>query len=234
MTPSAEWKRIAPGLVIDGRRGEVAEGTVTGDGGADVRESRSRSGRARATTHGELSHLALRMFVERGFERTTVDEIAAAAGIGRRTLFRYFPSKNDLAWGEFDDMLARFRVVLASLPTDIPVREALRRAVIAFNTFPSEEVPFHRQRMWLLLNVPTLVAHSTLRYAAWRQVIAEYVASRSGDAPDALRPQSVAWACLGVCLATYERWLREEDADLPALLDESFRRTGAVFGGDRG
>ena len=62
------------------------------------------------------------MFVERGFERTTVDEIAAAAGIGRRTLFRYFPSKNDLAWGEFDDMLARFRVVLASLPTDIPVR----------------------------------------------------------------------------------------------------------------
>ena len=214
MTPSAEWKRIAPGLVIDGRRGEVAEGTVTGDGGADVRESRSRS--------------------ERGFERTTVDEIAAAAGIGRRTLFRYFPSKNDLAWGEFDDMLARFRVVLASLPTDIPVREALRRAVIAFNTFPSEEVPFHRQRMWLLLNVPTLVAHSTLRYAAWRQVIAEYVASRSGDAPDALRPQSVAWACLGVCLATYERWLREEDADLTALLDESFRRTGAVFGGDRG
>ena len=55
-----------------------------------------------------------------------------------------------------------------------------------------------------------------------------------GDAPDALRPQSVAWACLGVCLATYERWLREEDADLTALLDESFRRTGAVFGGDRG
>lgn len=205
----------------------MAEGIVETDG------RRPRAGRAPATTHGELSHIALRMFIERGFEGTTVDEIAAAAGIGRRTLFRYFPSKSDLAWGEFDDMLARFRDVLMSLPTQIPVREALRRAVIAFNTFPPEETPFHRQRMWLLLNVPALVAHSTLRYAAWRQVIAEYVAFRSGEAPDALRPQSVAWACLGVCLATYERWLREEDADLTALLDESFRRTGAVFGGDR-
>ncbi len=206
----------------------MADGTV--DSGA----RRPRPGRAPATTHGELSHIALRMFVERGFEGTTVDEIAAAAGIGRRTLFRYFPSKNDLAWGEFDGMLAQFRIVLSSLPTDVPVREGLRRAVIAFNTFPAAEMPFHRQRMWLLLNVPTLVAHSTLRYAAWRQVVAEYVASRSGDAPDALRPQSVAWACLGVCLATYERWLREEDADLTALLDESFRRTEAVFAGDRG
>ena len=58
--------------------------------------AQQRVGRAPATTHGELSHVALALFLERGFDHTTVDDIAAAAGISRRTLFRYFPSKNDL------------------------------------------------------------------------------------------------------------------------------------------
>ena len=68
-------------------------------------DGRPRIGRAPATTHGELSHLALALFLERGFEQTTVDDIVEAAGIGRRTFFRYFRSKNDLPWGDFDQLL---------------------------------------------------------------------------------------------------------------------------------
>ncbi len=70
-------------------------------------------GRAPATTHGELSHVALRLFLERGFEETTVDDIVQVAGIGRRTFFRYFRSKNDLPWGDFDTLLERMRANLA-------------------------------------------------------------------------------------------------------------------------
>jgi mycofactocin system transcriptional regulator len=191
--------------------------------------TRSRMGRAPATTHGELSHVALALFRERGFDQTTIDDIVEAAGIGRRTFFRYFRSKNDLPWGDFENMLEGMRVHLAALPRDLPVRDALRTAVVEFNRFPAVEIPVHRERMWLLFNVPSLTAHSTLRYAAWRRVIAEFVAERLGDAPDALEPQAVAWACLGLSLAAYEQWLAQPDADLLALIEEAFMRLGDAW-----
>ncbi|WP_292835411.1 mycofactocin system transcriptional regulator [Microbacterium sp.] len=191
---------------------------------------RPRMGRAPATTHSELSHLALQMFLDRGFDETTVDEIARAAGIGRRTFFRYFASKNDLPWGDFDSLLSAMRAQLRSLPPETPLMDAIRVAVIEFNRFPDAELPFHRERMRLLLNVPSLVAHSTLRYAAWRQVIAAFAAERLGSDPDTLEPQSIAWACLGLCLAAYEQWLSQDDADLPRLLDEAFQRLDSAFG----
>ncbi len=189
-----------------------------------------RIGRAPATTHGELSHVALILFLERGFEQTTIEDIVEAAGIGRRTFFRYFASKNDLPWGDFDTLLAGMRAHLAAIPHEVALAEALRAAVIEFNRYPAEELPYHRDRMRLLLNVPTLVAHSTLRYAAWRQVVAEYVAHRRSEPVDALEPQAIAWACLGLCLAAYEQWLAHDDADLLSLLAQAFDRLEAVFG----
>ena len=184
---------------------------------------RPRIGRAPSTTHAEISHTALLLFMDRGFDHTTVDDIARAAGIGRRTFFRYFPSKNDLPWGEFDALLDRMRTHLAGLPDDIPLMEQLRQAVLEFNRVPEAEWAYHRRRMELLLHVPTLLAHSTLRYASWRQVVAEHVARRLGLPVDDLIPQTIAWTCLGVCLAAYEQWLRDGDETLLELLDEAFR-----------
>ena len=69
----------------------------------------SLRGRPVATTHGEIEQAAFRLFAERGFERTTLDAIATETGIGRRTLFRYFESKNDIPWGRFDRTLDGFR-----------------------------------------------------------------------------------------------------------------------------
>ena len=189
----------------------------------DEASERPRVGRAPSTTHAELSHTALQLFMDRGFDATTVDDIAREAGIGRRTFFRYFPSKNDLPWGEFDRLLDRMRTNLAGMPDDIPLMEQLRQAIVEFNRVPEVEWEYHRRRMELLLHVPTLLAHSTLRYASWRQVVAEHVARRL-DLPEAdLIPQTIAWTCLGVCLAAYEQWLGNRDAALLELLDEAFR-----------
>ena len=182
---------------------------------------RPRMGRAPSTTHAEISHTALRLFMDRGFDATTIDDIARAAGIGRRTFFRYFPSKNDLPWGEFDVLLDRMRAHLAAMPDEMPLMEQLRRAILEFNRVPEEEWEHHRRRMELLLHVPTLLAHSTLRYASWRQVVAEHVAQRLALPEDDLIPQTMAWTCLGVCLAAYEQWLRGGDATLLDLLDEA-------------
>ncbi len=188
-----------------------------------------RLGRAPSTSRAELSHIALQLFIERGFDETTVDDIAAAANIGRRTLFRYFSSKNDLPWGDFDAGLEDMRAFLAALPADLPLIEAISAGVIEFNRFPPDEVPYHRERMELLLNVPALVAHSTLRYASWRQVVAEYAAARLGVPDDSLEPQAIAWTFLGVSLSAYEQWLKRDDADLIALLDSALRMLSRRF-----
>lgn len=192
----------------------------------------SRVGRKRVTSRAELEHVAFGLFGRQGFEQTTVDDIAAAAGIGRRTFFRYFPSKNDVPWGNFDEELERMRIRLTSFPMSTPLMDAIREAVVDFNRVPAEQIGWHRRRMELLLRTPTLQAHSTLRYAAWRQVIADFVAERTGQAPDALAPRTIGYVALGVALAAYEHWLLAADADLSELLEGAMRQLDAAFGND--
>jgi mycofactocin system transcriptional regulator len=187
-------------------------------------------GRRRATSRAELEHAAFALFAAHGFDATTVDDIAAAAGIGRRTFFRYFPSKNDIPWGAFEDELDRMRVRLKACPPEVPLMDAIRLALIDFNRVAPDQVPLHRRRMELILRVPTLLAHSTLRFTAWRAVVAEFVAERTGRRPDDLAPQAIAHAVLGVSVAAYEHWLDDQHADLGTLLDNAMRELAAAFG----
>lgn len=182
-----------------------------------------RLGRPAVTSRTDLEALALELFAVRGFEATTVDDIAAAAGIGRRTFFRYHRSKNDAVWGDFEQGLANLRAFLDGVDPAQPLLDALREAVLAFNRFDEAEVPRHRKRMALILGVPALQAHSTLRYAAWRQVIAEFAARRLGMQEDALLPQLVAHSCLAAAMTAYEQWLADPAADLATLLDQALR-----------
>ena len=187
-------------------------------------------GRRRATSHADLEQAAFTLFAAQGFDATTVDEIAAAAGIGRRTFFRYFPSKNDIPWGAFEHELERMRVRLKACPPEVPLMDAIRVALIDFNRVAPAQVPLHRRRMELILRVPTLLAHSTLRFTAWREVVAEFAAERTGRRADDLAPQAIAHAVLGVAIAAYEHWLDDPAADLGTLLDVAMRQLGAAFG----
>ena len=191
----------------------------------------ARVGRRRVTSRADLEHVAFDLFDRQGFERTTVDDIARAAGIGRRTFFRYFPSKNDVPWGSFDAELERMRLHLKALSPRMPLMEAIRVAIVDFNTFAPEQIPLHRRRMRLILGTPALQAHSTLRYAAWRQVIAEFVAERTAQRPDALAPRTLGYVALGVAIAAYEQWLEADDADLSDLMDGAMRELAAAFDG---
>jgi mycofactocin system transcriptional regulator len=193
-----------------------------------------RAGRKRVPSHADLEHAAFDLFQRNGFERTTIDDIACAAGIGRRTFFRYFPSKNDVPWGRFEEELERMRVRLSSFPPHLPLMEAIRAAIVDFNRVPADQIPWHRRRMELILRTPALQAHSTLRYASWRQVIAEFVGERIGQPPDALAPRAIAHAALGVAVAAYEQWLETDGADLAALLNTAMRQLEAAFGNDLG
>lgn len=183
--------------------------------------ARTRAGRPQATTHAAIEEAAFRLFELRGFDETTVDDIAAAVGIGRRTLFRYFPSKNDIPWGRFDDGLSGLRATLAAIPSDVPVLDAVHQAVLEFNRLDDSATEQHRQRMALLLGTPALQAHSVLRYAQWRQVIAEYAATRYGLDPDDLLPRTIGHVSLALSLSAYEQWLREPGSRLTDLLSQT-------------
>jgi len=189
----------------------------------------AQAGRRRVTSRPELEQVAFDLFERQGFEQTTVDDIAAAAGIGRRTFFRYFASKNEVPWGDFDAELARMRRRLAATPEDAPLMDAIREAIVDFNKMPAWQWPAHRRRMTFILGVPALQAHSTLRFAAWRQVIADFVAERTGQRPDDLLPRTIGHAMLGVSVAAYEQWLAGQGEDLCELLDSALRALGSSF-----
>lgn len=184
-------------------------------------------GRPRTTSRDEVQRVALALFAERGFEETTLDEVAAAVGVSRRTLFRYYPSKNDIVWGEFSEQLEGLRAGLAAAEPDEPLMEVVRRAVVAFNDYADQEEL--RIRMGLITSVPALQGHSMLRYRDWCDVVAEFVAARLGGRADDQLPQVIANAALGTAMATYRHWITHPDADLLAELDEAFRLLAAGF-----
>lgn len=105
------------------------------------------------------------------------------------------------------------------MPTDLPMHEAVHRGVLAFNEFPEDSQPSHRDRMRLILRTPALQAHSVLRYAEWRAVIADYVADRRGLEADDLMPRTVGHVSLALALTAYEQWLESPDASLQTLLE---------------
>jgi TetR/AcrR family transcriptional regulator, regulator of mycofactocin system len=180
-------------------------------------------GRPAVTSRDELSAVALDLFAARGFEQTTLDDLAEAAGIGRRTFFRYFASKNDVVYGDFEAALEDLRARLAATPADTPLVDGIREAVLAFNALPVDAEPQHRVRMALVLHTPALQAHSTLRYAGWRSVIAAHVAERTGEPVEAMGPQLVAHLSLACAVTAYEQWLNHPGSDLQQLLDTAFR-----------
>jgi mycofactocin system transcriptional regulator len=181
----------------------------------------SSRGRPVATSHAEIERVAFRLFAERGFDAVTMADIAAEVGVGRRTLFRYFESKNDIPWGQFDRTLDGFRAILAGQPPDLPLHEAVHRSVVAFNDFPPDAEPPHRDRMRLILKTPALQAHSVLRYAEWRAAIADHAAARLGLGPADLLPRTIGSMSLALAISAYETWLDDPDADLARLLDEA-------------
>jgi mycofactocin system transcriptional regulator len=185
-------------------------------------------GRPPRTNREEIAAVALGLFERNGFEATTVEDIAAAVGVERRTIFRYFPSKNDMVWGNFDWVIERLRSHLEEADESVPTMEALRRAAVLSNRYPPEQLPELRIRMTLITTVPALQAHSMLRYAAWRQAIAEWVAARRGLAADDLVPETISQAALGASMAAFTRWVNHPQEDLAALLDQAYRLLGAA------
>jgi TetR/AcrR family transcriptional regulator, regulator of mycofactocin system len=181
-----------------------------------------RVGRRRSTTRSRIADIAIDLFAARGFDAVSVDDVAQAAGISRRTLFRYYASKNAILWGDFDAHLAHLGELLDGIDPAVPLAVALRAVLLEFNTFDQAEAARHRDRMRVILETAELQAYSMTMYAGWREVIAQFIATRWGVKTTDLGPQTITWTMLGAALSAYEHWLADGSVSLRDALGAAF------------
>jgi mycofactocin system transcriptional regulator len=189
----------------------------------------SRRGRPPGTSRRALEVIALRLFAEQGFDSTTIEQIAAEAGVSKRTFFRYFGSKADVLWGEFDHEVEVIRAALSEVPAGVPMMDAIRRAVVAANHYGPQDVPELRMRMNLIGTVPALMSSAAVRYDAWERAISDFAATRIGAPAGSLYPLAVGRATLAACRAAYDCWSARADADLTVYLDAALAALAAGF-----
>jgi mycofactocin system transcriptional regulator len=191
--------------------------------------SGGRRGRPPGTSARALELIALRLFSEQGFEETTVEQIAAEAGVSRRTFFRYFDAKSDVLWHEFDGEVAELREAFARVPQDVATMDAIREVVVGVNRYRVEDVPELRARINLIGRVAALQASAAPHYDAWERTISDFVARRLDLAAESLYPTAIGRAALAVCRAAYDQWVVRADADLTVYLDEALRALADGF-----
>jgi TetR/AcrR family transcriptional regulator, regulator of mycofactocin system len=188
-----------------------------------------RRGRPRATSRPELQEIALRLFAEHGFENTTIEQIAAEAGVSERTFFRYFTTKASVLWADFDSEVATIRSAFALVPDDVPMMEAIRSVVVAANHYHAEDVPEMRRRMSLIATEPALSFGAAEHYADWERAVSEFAARRLGQPAESLYPLAIGRTVLAACRAAYDRWSDRADNDLPAYLDAALAALSSGF-----
>ena len=170
---------------------------------------------------------ALELFAERGFERTTIEQIAAAADISRRTFFRYFADKEELFFAEDERLLEVVEATLDAAPAGEPVLELARRATraLAAHSVADPERRLARER--LIAATPALQARRLAKNLRWEQAIAARLRELGSGEQEALLVPKLAMACFQTA---YERWVRDPGQDLPGLVDESFAALGGIAG----
>jgi mycofactocin system transcriptional regulator len=189
----------------------------------------ARRGRPPGTSARELEVIALRLFTERGFDDTTVEDIAREAGVSRRTFFRYFDTKADVLWHAFDAEVATLRAAFPAASAGQSLLDAIRTAVVSVNHYTAADVPELRARMKLISAVPALQASAATHYDAWERAVIDYAVDRLGQPADALLPLAIGRATLAVCRAAYEVWVEHADEDLTAYLDAALQAMASGF-----
>jgi AcrR family transcriptional regulator len=173
-----------------------------------------------ATKHAIQDH-ALRLFVEKGYDATTVEEIAAAAGVSHMTFFRYFPRKEEVV--EYDEYDPLLEDLIAARPADEAPLTALHNAIrTGLETVLTTDREALRVRTRLILNNAVLRSRNLIAQDATRDLFARALARRAGRSAPELADTVQASAALGAIGPALTAWADDEDADLVALTDSAF------------
>jgi AcrR family transcriptional regulator len=181
--------------------------------------------RATRAVRAEIAAVAMRLFLERGFERTTVDQIAAEAGLSRTSFFRYFGSKEDVLLGHLEELGQKVADALAARPECEPAWQALRRS---FDLLISERFAYPEDGLTvrqMLHDTPSLQARQLGKQLGWQDLLAPEIARRlgvpGGDVHDP-RPRAVVAAALGCMNVAVDVWTASDGTvDLADLVDQA-------------
>ena len=184
--------------------------------------------RKKAKTRAAIQASALLLFRKKGYELTTVDEIAEAAEVSPSTFFRYFPTKEDVVmYDELDPILFK---VFAAQPAELSTIAALRAAMReVFGRATADELAKQDERAALIFSVPELRMRMLDEMVRVTEVLADLLAKRIGRQPDDFAMQALAGAVIGVGIAAWINAKGRLASNYLGLMDQAFAQLEEGF-----
>jgi AcrR family transcriptional regulator len=184
--------------------------------------------RKRQQTRERLTRVAMALFLERGFEATTLDDIASAADISRRSFFHYFASKEDVVFAWHEESIAALIAAVAARPANESMLAAAENAISAMvrQLEPGEAIAMAR----LKRDNPALQARDQVKYEKLERALAEALGRRAGHKTEKLQARLVAMIATGAMRIGGELWAAEGARENPeALAKRTFAAIRAIF-----
>jgi AcrR family transcriptional regulator len=178
--------------------------------------------RKKTATRDRILACALRLFREQGYDATTVEQIAAAAGVSHMTFFRYFPTKEDVALSDsYDPLIASF---IAQTPAAWPLTRRMRAALV-----PGLRLVYDDIRDTLLAQTKLIVSTPALRERMWagqiatQEVILQALEVDQDDPRASFRARVTVAACLAAAATAVLAWVENDGTpELPDLIEQAF------------
>lgn len=171
--------------------------------------------RKKRQTRMDLARAAIRLFEDRGYAHATVEDIAEAANVSRRTFFRYFRSKDEVFIVDPEGKLAAIHIALAEGPPDEPTLDALRRGLVAM-TEAYWDPELSRSIIALMYREPEMMAAAMAYQVRFADTLAHEVAVDMGvDEQIDPRPRILAHTAIALMRSSVASWLLDEVGGTP-------------------
>lgn len=193
----------------------------------DCHQGYKRMSRWEPNARGRLEQAALDLYQERGYDQTTVTEIAARTGLTERTFFRHFADKREVLFGMQDGLLETCVHAIEAAPNSAPPIETVMSAMEALAPMFQERHDITRQRQAVIEANPPLQERELLKFATFTQAMADALKERGiADAEANLAANTGAL----VFRMAYARWLAEPDEpDLLKLTQDAFNQLKQIL-----
>ncbi|MEV5607742.1 TetR family transcriptional regulator [Streptomyces sp. NPDC052225] len=180
-----------------------------------------------------LAEAAFQLYLERGFERTTVDDIVARAGVGRRSFFRYFPSKEDAVFPDHESCVADMTAFLDAASDERDAVDVVCDGARIVLRMYAANPEFSVQRYRLTREVPGLRTYELSVVRRYERTLAGYLRRRWASEPDgALRAEVVAASVVAAHNNGLRSWLRSGgEGDAEVAVDDALALVRQVWGG---
>jgi AcrR family transcriptional regulator len=188
-------------------------------------------GRWEPNARGRLEQAAMELYIERGFEQTTVAEIAKRAGLTERTFFRHFADKREVLFAGAISLKELLVTNVASAPDSATPVDAVAAALEAAGALLQEGRDYSRQRQTVIAANAELRERELIKLASLASAMADTLRSRGVPEPAA---SLTAEAGIAAFRVAFERWLDEtNEQDLPDLNSESLDQLKALLAAGR-